>query len=250
MKNKTVLGSLIAALLAGSVGGVGYKVIRDNQADVFENSIHQVVRVIDGDTLELENDVRVRLLGIDAPESNDCFGPEAKSYLQLLLEGKHITIEKDISGADAFDRILRYAYLPSDDIRDDDVFINQQLLREGYAVVNPVAPDNRYRDLFSSAQQHAKNNEKGMWAVCDMSEHVSSLHEIDTTPADPSCNIKGNISEKAYGRNYFLPGCPNYNRIKIDERKGEAYFCTEEEAVAADFTRSASCDNVNPPSDR
>jgi hypothetical protein len=48
---KTILGSLIAALLAGSVGGVGYKVIRDNQADVFENSIHQVVRVIDGDTI-------------------------------------------------------------------------------------------------------------------------------------------------------------------------------------------------------
>jgi len=69
---KTVLGSLIAALLAGTVGGVGYKVIQDKQADVFENSIHQVVRVIDGDTLELEREDTIRLLGVDAPESNEC----------------------------------------------------------------------------------------------------------------------------------------------------------------------------------
>jgi endonuclease YncB( thermonuclease family) len=250
MKKNTVLGSLIAALLAGSVGGVGYKVILDRQADVFEDSVHQVVRVIDGDTIDLENDVRVRLLGIDTPESNDCFGPQATSYVTLLLEDAHVHIEKDISGADTFDRILRYVYVPSDDIREDDLFVNQHLVREGYAVTMAEAPDNRYRDLFSSAQQHAKDNQKGMWATCDMSEHVSDLREIDTQAVDPSCDIKGNISEKAYGRNYFLPGCPNYNRIKIDTRKGEAYFCTEAEALAADFTRSASCDNVNPPSDR
>jgi micrococcal nuclease len=243
---KTVLGSLIAALLAGTVGGVGYKVIQDKQADVFENSIHQVVRVIDGDTLELEREDTIRLLGVDAPESNECFGPEATSYLTLLLEGKHVRLEKDISGADRFERLLRYVYIPSDDIRSDDVFLNQELVRQGYALTSAQAPDNRYRDLLSSAQESARANNLGMWAVCDMTEHISSLREIDTQPADPSCDIKGNISEKAYGRLYFVPGCPNYNRVKIDTRKGEAYFCSEAEAKAAGFTRSESCSNIFP----
>jgi micrococcal nuclease len=240
----TILGSLIGVLLAGTAGGVGYKVIRDHKADVFEDSIHQVVYVVDADTFDLEREVRVRLLGIDAPERGECYSEEAKLYTQLLLEDTNVRIEKDISGADAFDRILRYVYIPADDIQEDDLFVNQHLLREGYAVTNPVAPDNRYRDLFSSAQQHAKNNQKGMWGVCDMSEEVSDLREIDSQPADPSCDIKGNISEKAYGKNYFLPGCPNYNRVKIDTRKGEAFFCSEAEAKAAGFDRSGSCDNL------
>jgi len=76
MKKNAVLGSLIAALLAGTVGGVGYKVIRDTQADVFEDSVHQVVRVIDGDTIDLENDVRVRLLGIDTPRATTALVPK------------------------------------------------------------------------------------------------------------------------------------------------------------------------------
>jgi len=240
---KITLASLIAALLAGTVGGVGYKVIRDNQADIFEDSIHKVERVVDGDTIDIEGGERIRLLGIDTPESGACFSAESTSYLQLLLADAHITIEKDITGSDRYERLLRYVYIPSDDIKNDDVFVNEQLVREGYAVVMPVAPDNRYRDLLSSAQAEAKDTSRGMWAACDMSAHSSNLREVDTPPADPSCNIKGNISEKAYGRNYFVPGCPNYNRIKIDQRKGEAYFCNEEEAVAAGFTRSASCDN-------
>jgi len=174
------------------------------------------------------------------------FGPEATSYLTLLLEGKHVRLEKDISGADRFERLLRYVYIPSDDIRSDDVFLNQELVRQGYALTSAQAPDNRYRDLLSSAQESARANNLGMWAVCDMTEHISSLREIDTQPADPSCDIKGNISEKAYGRLYFVPGCPNYNRVKIDTRKGEAYFCSEAEAKAAGFTRSESCSNIFP----
>jgi len=240
---KSVLAGLITALLAGSVGGYGYKVIRDRQADVFENSIHEVVKVIDGDTIEVENKVRIRLLGIDAPESNDCYGPESTAFATLLLENKQINLRKDISGSDQYDRLLRYVFLPSASSSESDIFVQQELVRQGYAVTDARAPDNQYRDLLASAQRQAKDNQRGMWATCDMTEEVSDRREIDTDPIDPACTIKGNISEKAYGRNYFTEGCPNYNRIKIDTRKGEAYFCSAEEAEASGFTRSESCNN-------
>jgi micrococcal nuclease len=241
--SRTFIGSLITLLIAGGASGYGYKVIRDHTADFFENSVHEVVRVIDGDTVDIENKIRIRLLGIDSPEKGSCYYDESHTYLQELLSGSNILLEKDVSGADRYDRLLRYVYVPADDIREDDVLINESMVRAGYAKVFAVAPDNRYRDLFSSAQEEAKKEGRGLWSACPQEEAVS-LRENDSEPTDQSCTIKGNISEKAYGRNYFSEGCPNYNRIKIDTRKGEAYFCTGKEAEEAGFTRSASCSNT------
>lgn len=244
MKKRTkVLATLFSLLLAGgSVGG--YILVRDNNADLFENSVHQVLHVVDGDTIDIERDVRIRLLGIDAPGRGECFYNESKAYLEELIEGETIRIEKDISGSDRYDRLLRYVYLVADNPKDDDMFVQDALVRAGYANILPVAPDNRYRDLLSSAREEARKEERGMWSACDIIIEEDSLREQASTPSDPSCTIKGNISEKGYGKSYFLEGCPNYNRVKIDTKKGEAYFCTEEEAENAGFTRSESCDNA------
>jgi len=240
---KSVVATVMALLLAGG-GGVGYVLVRDHQADIFENSMHEVVRVIDGDTIELENDVRIRLLGLDAPESNDCFYEEAKAYLEGALSEGVIKIRKDVTGSDRYNRLLRYVYVPADSPSDSDVFINYELLRQGFARSLSIAPDTQYRDLFSTAESQARNAKRGGWAMC---EWLAEYHAerptvaVDTPPPNEQCVIKGNISEKSYGKNYFVPGCPNYNVIKISPEKGEQYFCTEEEAVAAGFTRSASC---------
>lgn len=244
MKNKSIISLILAVLLSGGAIG-GYKVVRDNNADIFESSVHSVVHIVDGDTLDIENDVRIRFLGVDTPERSTCYYDEAKTFLEDLLEDKDIRIEKDISGADRFDRLLRYVYIPADDPQDDDVFVNEVLLRQGYAQTLGQAPDNRYRDLFASAQSEAKEKERGLWGVCDYEESdAQALRENDSLPPSEDCIIKGNISEKGYGKNYFLEFCPNYNRIKIDTRKGEQYFCTESEAEQAGFTRSESCDNT------
>lgn len=244
MSNKVALGSILTVLLAGgSVGG--YVLVRDHQADLFEKSIHEVVYVVDGDTLDIENEVRVRLLGIDAPERNECFYEESRAFLKELVEGKNVYLRKDISGTDAYGRLLRYVVIPADDPTEDEVLVQDVLLREGYTQKNPQAPDNRYRDLFSSAQQEARQTERGMWSACEVElPKEEELREVDSEPSDPSCTIKGNISEKGYARLYFYEGCPNYNRIKIDTRKGEGYFCSPEEAEAAGFSRSESCDNT------
>lgn len=238
---KSALGIIFSILVAGGAIG-GYRVIEDTSASLFENSVHEVVRVIDGDTLLFENDVRVRLLGIDTPEKGECFYEESKAYVEELIEGEVVRIEKDISGTDRVGRLLRYVYVPSDSPQEDDLFLQDHLVREGYADVLPVAPDNRYRDLLSSAREEARNNERGLWSACEVAVD-DSLREEAALPVDDTCTIKGNISEKGYGKQYFYEGCPNYNRVKVDVRKGEAYFCTEEEAVEAGFVRSASCDN-------
>lgn len=240
---KSVLAGIIATLLAGGAS-YGYIVIRDNQADIFESSIHEVIHVVDGDTIDIENDVRIRLLGIDAPARGECGYAESRDYLEELLKSKKIYIEKDITGADRYDRLLRYLYVPSDDIRDDDVLVQDAMLRAGWVRTLAIAPDTRYRDLFASAQEEAKRAELGIWGLCDPTEEVLAERQADASPSDPNCTIKGNISEKSYGRNFFTEGCPNYNRIKIDVSKGEQYFCTAEEAEAAGFTYSASCNNT------
>jgi len=67
------------------------------------------------------------------------------------------------------------------------------------------------------------------------------LREKDSGPSDPECIIKGNISEKGYGKTYLIPGCDNYKNVKIDQRKGEKYFCTEEEAFEAGFRKATNC---------
>ncbi|GMQ95496.1 MAG: hypothetical protein BMS9Abin13_613 [Patescibacteria group bacterium] len=242
--SKSILSILLAILLSGGVVG-GYKLVRDNRADTFENSLHTAMRVIDGDTIDIGNKKRIRLLGIDAPERGECYYDQSLAFLEELVENKDIRIEKDISGVDRYDRYLRYIYIPADAPEEDDVFVNNLLVRQGYAFTFAIAPDNRYRDLLASAQEEAKKEERGLWGACDYEERdTQALRENDTLPPNNKCTIKGNISEKGYGKNYFFEGCPNYNRIKIDLRKGEQYFCTESEAQKAGFARSASCDNT------
>ena len=240
---KSVIATVMALLLAGGAG-TGYVLVRDHQADIFEASIHEVVRVIDGDTIELENDVTIRLIGIDAPERDECFFEEATAYMEGVLSDGHVRLRKDVTGSDFYNRLLRYVYVPADDPSADDVFVNYELVRGGFARTAIIAPDTQYRDLLNTAQIEARNEARGGWAMCDwLEEYEASRPTVagDIPPPNEQCVIKGNISEKSFGKNYFVPGCPNYNVIKISPEKGEQYFCSEEEAQSAGFTRSASC---------
>lgn len=242
--------SVIAFLIAtGGYGG--YKVVKVDNAseDSFENLPHKVLRVVDGDTFDIEGGYRVRLLGIDSPEKNDCYFDQSKLFLEDLIEGKEVYLEKDITASDRFGRLLRYAILKFDDPQKDNILVNNQMVLKGFAFDENMTADKKYRDLLASSERKAREEKLGMWLECgylekEEKEKVLSLREKDTGPEDPSCTIKGNISEKGYGMNYFIEGCPNYNRIKIDSRKGEKYFCSEEEAKEAGFTKSVSCQNA------
>jgi micrococcal nuclease len=123
------------------------------------SNIYKVKRVIDGDTFVLENDQKVRLIGINAPEGDTCFASETTDKVIELLEGKEVTLEKDISDTDQYDRLLRYVYL-------NDLFINEYLVNEGYAQVATYPPDVKYKDDFISAEKIAQENGSGLWESC------------------------------------------------------------------------------------
>ena len=123
-----------------------------------------VKRVIDGDTIELDNGERVRLIGIDTPEtvhptkSVQYFGKEASNFTKNLVEGKLVKIEYDVQKRDKYNRLLAYVYL------EDGTFINAELVKQGYAQVSTYPPNVKYVHLFTKLQTEARENNRGLWA--------------------------------------------------------------------------------------
>lgn len=127
-------------------------------------NIVRVRRVIDGDTIELENGEKVRYIGINTPESVDprrkveCFGKEASKYNKELVEGEKVTLVKDISERDKYGRLLRFVFL------DDGTFVNEVLISEGYAFASSYPPDVSKEDIFKRAESKARSAKRGLWA--------------------------------------------------------------------------------------
>ncbi len=133
----------------------------------------KVTKVVDGDTIEVDlngNLKRVRLIGINTPETVDprrgvqCFGHEASSETKLLLNGQSVVLEKDVSEHDKYDRLLRYVYLPRSD--GTMLFVNDYLVRVGYAQVSSYPPDVKYQTRFVQAEEEARNKKLGLWGKC------------------------------------------------------------------------------------
>jgi len=124
-----------------------------------------VKRVVDGDTIELSDGRKVRYIGVDTPELHhptkgvQCFGKEAMEKNKQLVEGKTIRMEKDVSETDRYKRLLRYVW-------QGDIFINEYLAREGYALQATFPPDVSYETLFTAAAQEARENNRGLWNAC------------------------------------------------------------------------------------
>jgi micrococcal nuclease len=131
-----------------------------------ERTPAQVVRVIDGDTVEVEiegQEYRLRYIGIDAPETVkdgtpvEWIGPEASAANRALVMGKVVYLEKDISETDRYGRLLRYVFLA------DGTFVNGELVRQGYAQVITYAPDVKYQELLRTFEREAWDEGRGLW---------------------------------------------------------------------------------------
>lgn len=118
-----------------------------------------VTSVIDGDTVII-NGERVRLIGIDAPESGQLpWGPRATEHLKDILSGNQwkVKVETDVQKRDRYGRILAYLWI-------DGRLINLEMVRDGYAVVLTIPPNVKYAERFVKAQKYARENRKGFWA--------------------------------------------------------------------------------------
>lgn len=132
---------------------------------ILQEETAQVARIIDGDTIELTDGRRARYIGIDSPEMGDarktiaCFAREATEENKRLVEGKTVRLEKDVSDKDRYGRLLRYVYV-------DDVFVNDALVRQGFANVATFPPDVRYQEQFLEAQRDARQERRVLWSKC------------------------------------------------------------------------------------
>lgn len=115
-----------------------------------------VSKVIDGDTIELQNGIRIRLIGIDAPEEGEQYYLEAADRLKELVEGKTVVLENDVVGKDSHCRLLRYVFV-------DDLFVNLQLVKEGYAITYFVKPNIKYENALANAENEAEIAKLKIW---------------------------------------------------------------------------------------
>jgi micrococcal nuclease len=121
----------------------------------------KVLRVIDGDTIVIDGGQKVRYIGMNTPEveTNDCFANEATKANKDLVLGKEIHLEKGISETDKYGRLLRYVYV-------GEQFVNDELVKNGFAKVETVQPNVKYKDEFISSQNYARENKLGLWKSC------------------------------------------------------------------------------------
>ncbi|MFZ2026084.1 MAG: thermonuclease family protein [Microgenomates group bacterium] len=135
------------------------------------DEIATVGGVIDGDTITLLDKRKVRYIGIDTPETRhpikgvECFGKEASAKNKSLILGKTIRMKKDVSDVDRYGRLLRYVWIDATESAKM-LFVNEYLVREGYASASTFPPDVAYALLFKKSAEDARSNKKGLWGLC------------------------------------------------------------------------------------
>jgi micrococcal nuclease len=213
----------------------------------------RVTRVVDGDTIDVDIEgmtYRVRYIGMDTPETVDpnrpvgCFGPEASAHNKAIVDGQTVGLEKDVSETDRYGRLLRYVWLSGDvTASGQPEMVNADLVRDGYAQVSTYPPDVKYQETFLQLQQEARGAGRGLWgAVCTSPTSTPAPAASGSGACDFSGTsdpvIKGNISTSTGEKIYHVPGQRYYDDTVITESKGERWFCTEADAVAAGWRKS------------
>ncbi|NUN53478.1 MAG: thermonuclease family protein [Planctomycetaceae bacterium] len=129
-----------------------------------DSPLRTVVRVVDGDTLELDGKEKVRLTGINTPESVDprravqWYGKEAAKRAREMVEGRRVRLEFDVERKDRYGRTLAYVH------REDGLFVNLALVEEGYAFAYRYPPNVRHAERFREAERGAREGARGLWS--------------------------------------------------------------------------------------
>lgn len=132
-----------------------------------ESSYFKVRRVIDGDTIEIEGGTHVRYIGIDTPETRERtrtgwkynpqpYAQEASRLNEDLVQDKQVRLEFDVETHDRYGRLLAYVFV-------GEIFVNEEILRRGYARLLTIPPDVKYVDRFKKAVKKARQHHQGIW---------------------------------------------------------------------------------------
>lgn len=202
-----------------------------------------VARVVDGDSLDLSDGRRVRLLGIDTPEKGNCQYEQARAHLQRLGLGKHVRLKNSLK--DSYGRLLanvivedtqswfsylKWRYFADKSIYpypDPDPYLNRGMVTAGLAR-DTGSNSPPYREVLKQAEIFAKDRQLGIW----------SGECIQLAPANPDCQIKGNVRQAI--KTYYLPECVSFEQVIVNTAYGDRWFCSENEAAQAGFRK---CEN-------
>jgi micrococcal nuclease len=212
----------------------GFLIVRDF-------SRFRVVSVPDGDSIDLADGRRVRLLGLDAPERGRCSASESTELLRNLTLGRSVRLKNTVK--DDYGRILAdvivqprypgYLFQLAGWVRARltgtsyawHAYVNAEMVETGSARYRSAGGP--YGSRLSAASAQAQSARAGIWSP--------SCRGSD--PPDPARPVKGNV--RAGQRHYQLPGCKNYDQTIVDLSYGDVWFATGDEAAAAGFSPAA-----------
>jgi endonuclease YncB( thermonuclease family) len=150
-----------------------------------EKQLRIVSRVVDGDTIVLENGEKVRLIGVDTPETHDprkpveYFGKEATDFTRSLVEGQRIFIETDPANShlghkDKYGRTLAYVW------NQQGKFVNAEIVEQGYGHAMTQYPF-KYLNEFRGLEQHARQQGAGLWMTNAEAPQISAYRKSNST---------------------------------------------------------------------
>lgn len=204
-----------AILTAATIAGTGLAFRH------FVDPYEIVYKIADGDTFILQaNKQTIRLFGIDAPESNLCYGQEAYTRLDTLLKKRKVQLKEPL--VDHFGRIVALVYV-------DGKLINETMIKEGFAAYRSEPGSGK--EAMKAAHEYAKIHKIGIYSTAC----------TDAAPPDPKCPVKGNNDLDRDELLYLTSDCPYYDQVIIKRFEGDRWFCTESQAKKAGFKISPAC---------
>lgn len=235
--------STTAGARVGGPPGLGTaSATRSRDASSGTSTLVPVVSVIDGDTIRVVvrgKREKVRIIGMDAPElahdgrAEECYGRRASSRMQSLVQSREVRLAADPSQADRdrYGRLLRHVLLP------DGRSVALELIRAGFAREYTYDRPYRGQASYRAAERAARDARRGLWGACVTGLPAPLAGGSSSAGAPSGCLIKGNISSDGE-KIYHVPGQRYYDVTVVTPSKGERWFCTEAEALAAGWRKA------------
>jgi len=173
---------------------------------------YMVTKVYSGNRIKLQDGAKVKYIGLDVPGDGRFFYDECKKANKNLVDKKEINIEFDINKKKDDKDLLGYVYV-------GDVFVNAQLLKNGFAFAYIKPPNQKYADLFIALQKEARKQRRGIWAFED--------------PSDEPYYIGSKSSRK-----FHRPGCRSAKDMSFDKR---VIFRNKDEALNKGYAQDWRC---------
>ena len=184
-KTAVLLLLVLLSILACDLEGTSTPVPPPDDAETFRVKV-----AVDGDTIVLEDDTKVRYIGLNTPERDRPFYKEATEANRKLVENKEIRLEFDTVKVDQYGRTLAYVFARDPTASPQvETFVNLELLRQGYANVFTVPPNVKYEERFREAEQEARETGRGLWATLETGVKIAHIQ----------ANAPGNDAENPNG---------------------------------------------------